>query len=247
MPRPATMPCWENARSRLPLARPLAHFAAAGALEVAVQDRARHGPERRDAGEAVDHGDVLEQQAHAVPAALAALLAQRAGEPRCLIGGTAFARVAACHLAGDGVLRLRVHRVAAEEVDLLEVGEQAGAGAGAGHALQLLDGQEFVLLERIGEEHVALPVVARDDQHVAGHLGFARGRQPVLAVLLHQLDELVLVRRQELAEGLLLVGGVDGDRADGLLLRDRERRQEAGRQQAEQSGSTHDVRTSIQG
>jgi len=54
---------------------------------------------------------------------------------------------------------------------------------------------------------------------IALHAAMACVGEPVLAALLHQLDELVLALGKVAAESFALVRRVDGDGADGLLPR----------------------------
>jgi hypothetical protein len=120
---------------------------------------------------------------------------------------------------GRGVLaRVGVEALAAEEVYLLQLREQVRARGAAGSALQLVDLEVLVLLQTVGIERVAGVEVSGDDQRVALDFLLARRPQPVGPALLHQLDEFVIPLRQARAEGLLLVGGVDGDGANRLFL-----------------------------
>jgi hypothetical protein len=57
-----------------------------------------------------------------------------------------------------------------------------------------------------------------DDQDIAANALAARRLQPVGPAVLDELDELILVAREELAQGVLFVRRVDRDRADGLLV-----------------------------
>ena len=73
-------------------------------------------------------------------------------------------------------------------------------------------------VELVRVEHGAAVEVAGDDQQVAANVLPAGRGQPVGTAALHQLDEPVLLVRQVPAEGLLLVGRIDGDGADRARL-----------------------------
>ncbi|HSS26887.1 MAG TPA: hypothetical protein VLL50_02970 [Usitatibacter sp.] len=76
----------------------------------------------------------------------------------------------------------------------------------------------LVLGDVVRVEGVARVEVPRDHQRIALHAAMACVGEPILAALLHQLDELVLALGKVAAKGLALVRRVDGDGADGLFL-----------------------------
>jgi hypothetical protein len=63
-------------------------------------------------------------------------------------------------------------------------------------------------------------------RQIALHALPARGGEPIRAAALDELDEVVVALGQPLLEDFALVGGVDGDRADGSLRRMRPRHRE---------------------
>src|SRR6185436_12618485 len=63
---------------------------------------------------------------------------------------------------------------------------------------------------------VATVVVSRDDEDVAPYAFAPRRFEPVGTTALDELDELIAVRRQVAPERFLLVGRIDGDRANRL-------------------------------
>ena len=123
---------------------------------------------------------------------------------------------AASDLGGRALHRLGVQRIAAEQVDLLQLRKEARARIATRHALHLVDRQRFAGVDLVGVELVAAVEMTRDQQHVAAHTFAACGREPVKTPALDELDELVLVRRQIAAERLAFVRGIDGDRAHRL-------------------------------
>src|SRR5262249_26466175 len=102
--------------------------------------------------------------------------------------------------------------------NLLEPREESRTGVAARDALHLVDGKEFLRLRSIREEFVAAVVVPRDDQHIAADAGAASRSEPVGATAPDQCDERILVRRKGSPKRFLLVGRVDRDRTDSLLL-----------------------------
>ncbi len=96
-------------------------------LEVALQQRPGGAPERGLRREAVEHRHVLEDVAHPVAVALAVPLAQQPREPLGVGGRLARAHEAARDLRRCAAHGFRVERVAAEEIDLLQLREHARA------------------------------------------------------------------------------------------------------------------------
>ncbi len=160
--------------------------------EVALDDGARGGAYRRRARESVDRGHVGEEPPHALAPALAVR--------RRVLG------------------RVGIEALATEEVNLLQLREEARARVAARGALELVHLEVLVLRDVVRIERVARVEMAGDHQRVALHAALARAREPVVAALLHQLHELVLAFRQVLAERLALVGRVHRNGADGFLL-----------------------------
>ena len=193
-----------------------ADVAGASRLEVAVQQRAGDRADGRGRGEAVDHRHPGEDEPHPVPAALAVAHAQLARDPCRLFRRVPGSHEAALDLAGRALRRLGIERVAAEQVDLVELREQSRARIAARDALHLGDRQVLAHRDLVGEEHLAAVVVAGDDEDVAAQAGAARRLEPVRPVPLDQLDEREPVGRQAPAERVPLVGRVDRDRADRL-------------------------------
>src|SRR5437763_1104564 len=96
-------------------------------------------------------------------------------------------------LGGSALGSRTVQRVAAEQVDLLQVREQSGARAGAGDPLHLLDRKRLALVEPVGVELGAGVEVAGNDEDVATDAGAARRSEPIGPAVLDQLDEMILV------------------------------------------------------
>jgi hypothetical protein len=107
---------------------------------------------------------------------------------------------------------------AAEEVDLLQVLEEPRARIAARRALENVHGKRLVVLQARRVE-LGSGEVARDEQDVAAHALAAGRAQPITIAVLDQLDEVEAFGRQVTAEDLPFVGRVDGNGADGLLLR----------------------------
>ena len=187
-------------------------------LEVTAQDRCRRGTQRCHRREPVDRRHVLEDEAHAVLGAFRVPRGERACGAIGVDARHSRALQAATHLARHARVRLRVERVAAEEVDLLQLREESRARAVARHALELVDGQVLARLGAVGEELVAAIVVAGDDERVALHPRAACRFEPVGAAVLDELDEFILAGTERLAKGFLLVRGIDGDGAYRLLF-----------------------------
>ena len=185
---------------------PAADFADTVRLKVFTQRHRRLRTERGDRRKTVNLRNVLEDEAHPVAAALAVACAQRPREP-LRIGPRHTSANEAAHDFGRRVaLRFGVQCVAAEEVDLLELREEAGTGIAAGDALHFGDRQELARLDLIGEEFVTAVVVTRDHQNVAANAGMTCRGEPIRAAALDQLDESVLFGRQITLERVLLVG-----------------------------------------
>jgi hypothetical protein len=132
-----------------------AHGLVDAAGEVVLQHRAGDASQRRERREAVDHRHVGEEPAHVVAAGFRIALAQHACEALRLLGRAPRAHQAACDLGGSHVRGRGIQRVAAEEVDLLQVREEVGTGVAARDALHLVDGQRLARVDAIGIELVA--------------------------------------------------------------------------------------------
>ncbi len=217
-----------DARIR-PAARNVARTAGP---QVSVEVRRGHRPERRDGRKAIDRRNVLEDVPHPVAAAVGVANIERMREAlRVGLGVTGldeqsrdFGLVVKC---------LRIERVASEQVDGLEVREQAVVRIAARDALHFVHRQEFVRVDVLRKELVAARVVAAvvvpgDDQDVAAHALAPRGFQPIGTASLDELDEAIAIGRQVPAKRFLFVRGIDGDRADRLLRRTRTRIERAG-------------------
>ena len=126
--------------------------------------------------------------------------------------------MAACDFGRRAYAGFGVQGIAAEQIDFLQLREQSRAGVAAGGALHLGDRQEFIRVEVLGEELLAVEM-AGDDQNVAADALPAGRSEPVRPAALHQLDELIFVLGEIAPERLLFVGRIDGDRADGALWR----------------------------
>src|SRR5206468_1132212 len=97
---------------------------------------------------------------------------------------------AAGDFSGRDVLRVRIKRVAAEQIHLFDLRKQTGTRIAARRAFHLFDGQVFAYIGSIGVELVAAVEVAGNDQHVAANTRATRRGEPVGASALDQLDEL---------------------------------------------------------
>src|ERR1700686_4868085 len=115
---------------------------------------------------------------------------------------------AAADLGGGALVGAGVQRVAAEEVDLLELREQSGTRSTARDALHLVDRQKLARLELVGEKLVAAVIVPGNDEDIAADALPARRFEPIRTASFDELDELKFVRRQALAKSFLLVGRV---------------------------------------
>ena len=189
-------------------------------LEILFEERPGGAPERSLRREAVEHGHVLENVAHPIAVALAVALVQHARQTLGVGGRMARANEAALNLGRRAAHRFRVQRIAAEKVDLLQLRKQSRARVAARRALHFLDGQELGGVETIRVELVAAVEMPGDDERVAAHALMARRGEPIRPSALDQLDEAIVVARQVALENVLLVGRIDGDRADRLRLRD---------------------------
>ena len=210
-----------------------ADLATRGRLKIAIEDGCRRRPQRRFRGKAIDDRNVLEDSAHPVAIAFAVPFVQHEGQAlgvRRRVSGTDQTPL---DLGRRTAHRFRVQRVAAEEIDLLQLREQSGARVAAGGPLHLVDGQKLARVQPVRVKLVAAIEVAGDDQQVAVDAFAARRGQPIRATALHQLHEIVFVRAKVPAEHFPFVGRIDGDRAHRLLVgvsvmgprRDRQRSQ----------------------
>ena len=84
------------------------------------------------------------------------------------------ANEAARDFRGRAAHRFRVERIAAEEIDFLQLREQSRARIAARDALELVHGQRFADIEPVGVELGAAVEVAGDDERVALHALAAR-------------------------------------------------------------------------
>src|ERR1700676_303423 len=100
-----------------------ADFPGSGRLEVAVQERGGHRSERRNRGKAINHRDVLEDEAHAISTAFAVPRAQSTRQAFGVSPRVPGADETAPDLGGRAPERFRIERVAAEEVTLLQLRE----------------------------------------------------------------------------------------------------------------------------
>ena len=186
-------------------------------MEVAAEKVRRRRAQRRDRGKAVDDRHVREDAAHAIAAAFAVQLVQRAREAPSVLGLVPGAHQASPDLGRGELDRVGTQRIASEEVDLLQLREQTGTRVAAGRALHLRDRKELARGDLIRIEFGAAVEMARDDEEIAAHALPAGRCEPIGTTAFHQLDELVLVRGQTLPEHFLFVGGIDGDRAHRAL------------------------------
>src|SRR6202158_6376048 len=147
-----------------------ADLAAGPRLEIAVQHRARRPPKRRLRGKAIDHRHVLEDVAHAITVAFTVPLVQYARQAlrvRLRVPGT---NQTSRDLGGWASHRLRIERVAAEEIYLLQLGEQSRARVAARDALHLVDGQILTRIQPIRIELRAAVKMAGDEKHMGAHI-----------------------------------------------------------------------------
>src|SRR6476646_249541 len=117
------------------------------------------------------------------------------------------------------IQRIGIERVAAEQVNLLELREEPRTGVAARDTLHFGDRKRLARVYPVGVELVAAVEMTGDQQYVAANALAARRRQPVGPSPFHELDELVAIRRQAAPERFLFIRGIDGDRADGRLVR----------------------------
>src|SRR5690242_16979497 len=106
-----------------------------------------------------------------------------------------------CGLHGFGI-----QRVAAEQIDFLELREESGTRVAARHALHFVDRQRLTGIDLVGIELVASVEMTRNEQYVAANAFATRGCEPVGTTTLDELDELVLVCGEVAPERLALVG-----------------------------------------
>src|SRR5262245_66550728 len=92
-----------------------ADFARAAGVEIAIEDRARNRPDRRDRREPVDRGHVLEDLLHPVARALRVPLGQHAREPLRVRSRVTGSHEAALDLTRRAPPRFGIQRVAAEK------------------------------------------------------------------------------------------------------------------------------------
>ncbi|TMH58610.1 MAG: hypothetical protein E6H53_10410 [Betaproteobacteria bacterium] len=200
-------------------ARPTAADLAAGTrLKISVQHRARGRPEGRLRRKTVDDGHILEDETHAIAIALAMALAQHLRHSfrigRRITGTNETSR----DFAGRAPDRLRLQGVAAEQIDFLQLRKQSGTRVAARGAFQLVGGQRLACAQPVRIKLGAVVEMTGNEKNVTTHVLAAGRRQPVGAAALHQLDELKIVLGKAPAKGFLLVGRIDRDRADRLLI-----------------------------
>jgi hypothetical protein len=216
-------------------ARPTArNLARTAGLKVTLEDRPCGTPERRLRGEAVDDRDVLEDLAHPIAIRLRVTLAQDLREAfrvrrRMTRPNQRPDDLGRCALRG-----FRVQRVAAEEVNLLELREETRTGIAARRPLHLLDGQRFTGIYAVGVELVPAVEMPRNQQDIATDALPARGGEPIRATSLDKLDEIELIGRHAALEHFALVGRVDGDRANRPLVGARIQCKRAGENERQQ-------------
>ena len=138
----------------------LSDLACAVGTEVTAQRHGGRWAKRRHRRKAVDHRDVLEHQSHAIAAALAVPGIQGSQLARSVLRRVPIAQQAAHDFSRRAGIGAGVERIAAEEMHLLQLGEQARAGVAARNTLELIDGQKFARLQLVCEELVAAVVVA---------------------------------------------------------------------------------------
>ncbi len=148
-------------------------------LEIAFEQRPCAASKRRLRRKAVEHRHVLEHVPHPVAIALAMAVGEHLRDTRRVVGRVAGAQQAARDLRRCAAHGFRVQRVAAEEIDLLQLREQARARVAAGGALEFLDRQEFARVEPVRVELGAAVEVTGYEQHVARHAGAARRTEPI--------------------------------------------------------------------
>ncbi len=193
-------------RAQAPTDSAAADLPAPARSKVTAQHRRGRRSDRRLGREAVDHRHILEDETHAIATALAVTRAQRPGKPLGVRSRVSGANQASFDLRRRALERFGIQRVAAEEIDLLELREQSRARIAARGTLQLVRGQELVRPQSIGIEFVVAVIVTGDDQHVAADFLLAGRRQPIGPSPLDQLDELKSIRRQAPSKCFLLVG-----------------------------------------
>ena len=186
-------------------------------LQVAAEQSRCGGSQRGDRREPIDDRHIREDPAHAIAAAFAVALIEGAREALGLRLRVSGADQAAPDFGRHALDRVRIQRVAPEEIDLLQLREQPGTGVAAGNALHLGDRQELAGSHLVRIELGAAVEMAGDDEHVAANALPAGRGQPIGTTSFHQLDELILTLGQALPEHLLFVGRIDGDGADRAL------------------------------
>ena len=221
-------------REQLPACAATRHFRDAAPLEVALENRGGGTSERRLRREAVNHRHVLEDLPHPVAIRFRMPLAEDLCKALGVGSRMTGTNERAHDLRGYGSRRLRVQRVAAEEIHFLQPGEEPGARIAAGNALHFAHGQRLAGVDPIRIELVAAIEVPGDEQRIATHALPASGRKPVGPSTFHELDEVELIRRHAPAKRLTLVGRIDRDRADGLPVGKCVVRREAGEREGQQ-------------
>src|ERR1700694_431293 len=102
-----------------------ADLPGSGRLEVAVQEKGGRRSERRNGRKAIDRRHVLEDEAHAISTAFAVPRAQCARQAVGVGPRVPRADETAPDLGGRAPERFRIQRVAAEEINLLQLREQS--------------------------------------------------------------------------------------------------------------------------
>src|SRR5207302_1182931 len=126
-----------------------ADFAGSGRLKVATQEGGSRRSQRRNRRKAIDHRDVLEDETHAISAAFAVSRAQGAGQALGVSPRISGADQTAPDLGGSALERLRIHRVAAEKVNLLQLRKQSRTRVAARDSFHFRDRQILTNLQLI--------------------------------------------------------------------------------------------------
>ena len=161
-------------------------------------------------------------------------LVQHARQPLRIRGRVPGTDETSHDLGGRAPHRLRIERIAAEQINLFQPREQSRAGVAAGDALHLVDGQKLARVEPIRIKLGAAVKMAGNEKNVAAHTLAASRLEPIGTTALDQLDELKIVLRKIAAEYFLLVGRIDCDRAHRLLVGSRILRPDGDEQRGQQ-------------
>src|SRR6202171_889545 len=170
---------WRKQTEQLWAGPAAADLAAGPRLKIAVQHRARRPPKRRLRGKAIDHRHVLEDVAHAITVAFTVPLVQYARQAlsvRLRVPGT---NQTSRDLGGCASHRFRLDRVAAEEIYLLQLGEQSRARVAARDTLHLVDGQILTRIQPIRIEIRAAVKMAGNEKNIAANTLAAGALEPI--------------------------------------------------------------------